>query len=95
MAATTDDEQRVELSEYDIERKVGDLTFRQRLVSELLSADRGTSKDYGGLTIQRTARGIAVFDIDGFPLTMVPGDKEPNEIVSKVDQMLEDALNHL
>ncbi|UBF21481.1 hypothetical protein HRTV-21_gp115 [Halorubrum virus HRTV-21] len=89
---TTD--RRIDLSEADLEKKVGDYLHRLRQASVAKFYD--DQIEWGSIAIEPTEAHYIVYDVDGFPFNAIDREGQAIEqLVALFDKELEDALNVL
>ncbi|UBF20201.1 hypothetical protein HRTV-26_gp120 [Halorubrum virus HRTV-26] len=94
VATTPNEDRRIDLSEADLEKKVGDYLHRLRRASVAKFYD--DQIEWGSIAIEPTEAHYIVYDVDGFPFNAIDREgQEIEQLVALFDKELEDALNVL
>lgn len=84
----------------NIELKVGDLTYRCRIISDLLHSDT-KEVEYGPLSLRKEGETIQCKDFDGrvYPEIEIPQESSQEdavlEVVEEVDRLVEQVFEEL
>ncbi|QIR31286.1 hypothetical protein M1M18_gp014 [Halorubrum virus Serpecor1] len=94
VAESPTDDRRIDLSEADLELKVGDYLYRLRRASVAKFYDEQI--EWGSIAIEPTEADYIIYDVDGRPFNAIEREEQSIEqLVALFDRELEDALNAL